>query len=83
MSKETLKAPRYEIKTVWHEGKKRFAVHDLQRNDEVVGTFDSARDASIQTTLLWLEHLRRAHRGRPRRAVPLTSADARGPLEAD
>jgi hypothetical protein len=52
MSKETLKAPRYEIKTVWHEGKKRFAVHDLQRNDEVVGTFDSARDASIQTTLL-------------------------------
>jgi hypothetical protein len=82
MSKDTLKAPRYEIRTVWNEGRKRFAVHDLQRDGEVVGTFDSARDASIQTTLLWLEHLRGAHRGKPH-PVPLTSAGARGSFEAN
>ena len=82
MSQDTLKAPRYEIRTCWNDGKKRFIIQDLQRNSEIVGTFDSARDASIQSTLLWLEHLRKTPSGEPRR-VPLTSLGTRGHIEAE
>jgi hypothetical protein len=76
MSQNTL-APCYEIRPCWNDGKKRFVIHDLQRDRRVVGTFDSARDASIQATLLWLEHLRKSHRDK-RRPATLTSVDTGG-----
>ena len=82
MSQDTLKAPRYEITPCWNDGQKQFVVRDLQQGRRVLATFDSARDASIHTTLLWLEHLRQARRDKPR-PVPLTSVDAGGRREAD
>jgi hypothetical protein len=82
MSQDILRVPRYEIRPCWNDGKKRFVVHDLQRDRMVVGTFDSARDASIRTTLLWFEHLRKAHRD-TRRPAALTSIDTGGHWEAE
>lgn len=72
MSEQTRGTPRYEIRTRWEDGAKRFVIHDLQRDCEVSGIFDSAHDASVRCTLLWLEHLKRARRTK-RRATPLTS----------
>jgi hypothetical protein len=80
MSQDTLKAPRYEIRPCWNDGKKRFVVRDLQPGRGVLATFDSALYASIHTTLLWLEHLRQARSVKPRPV--LTSVDAGGRREA-
>jgi hypothetical protein len=50
--------PRYEVRIHWENGEKRFAVHDLQQDDNVIGMFESAKEACIQCALLWLEHVR-------------------------
>ena len=72
MAQATLNAPRYEVKARWVSGGKRFVIHDLERQSAVVGDFDSAKDACIQCSVLWLEHLKMARRNRSRPA-PLTS----------
>jgi hypothetical protein len=64
MPQDSLKAPRYEVRACWERGEKRFVIHDLQRDGGAVGIFDSAHDASVQCTLLWLEHLRTLRRDR-------------------
>jgi hypothetical protein len=71
MPEHSLTATRYEVRTCWHNGEKRFVIHDLQRDREVLGVFHSAHDASVRCTLLWLEHLKTTRR--TRRRVPLTS----------
>jgi hypothetical protein len=71
MPEHSLRAPRYEVKIRWDNGEKRFVIHDRQRDREVFGIFDSAHDASVQCTLLWLEHLRATRR--TQRTAPLTS----------
>jgi len=72
MSQAGLKAPRYEVKACWEHGEKRFVIHDLQSGGAVVGNFDSANDACVQCTVLWLEHLKTARRNRSR-PTPLTA----------
>jgi hypothetical protein len=57
-------APRFELRVAWERGEKRFAVHDLLQQDAVVGIFDTAKEASIQCAILWLEHLRALRCGR-------------------
>jgi hypothetical protein len=75
MGQASLKAPRYEVRTRWEQGEKQFVIHDLERQSAVVGIFDSANDACVQCTVLWLEHLKtlRQTRSRP---TPLTSASS-------
>jgi hypothetical protein len=57
--------PRYEVRIHCESGEKRFAVHDLQQHDSVIGMFGSAKEACIQCALLWLEHVRAVRYGRP------------------
>lgn len=56
--------PRFEIRVHWERGQKRFAVHDHQQDDGVVGIFESVKEASIQCALLWLEHVRTLRTGK-------------------
>jgi hypothetical protein len=72
MTRDTLKAPRYEVKACWERGEKLFAICDLERGGAVVGIFDSAHDACVQCTVLWLEHLKTGDgtRAAPRRLPP-------------
>ena len=72
MSEDSLQVSRYEIRTCWYGGEKHFVIHDRLRGRELAGIFESAHDASVQCTLLWLEHLKAARRDRQRQ-VPLTS----------
>ena len=75
MSEDPKTVPRYEVKARWEHGEKRFVIHDLDRDGAMVSIFDSAHDACVQCTVLWLEHLKTVRRY-PSRPVPLTSASS-------
>jgi hypothetical protein len=73
-------SPRYEVRTHWESGRKRFAVHDLQQEGRLVEEFDTIRDASVQCALLWLEHVRAVRRNST--LLPLTSFPSQEPTKA-
>ena len=55
--------PRFEVRTFWESGKKRYGVHDLHNEGKLVAAFDTIKEASVQCALLWLEHVRAVRRG--------------------
>jgi hypothetical protein len=54
--------PRFEVRILWESGKKRYGVHDLQNEGDLVAAFDTIKEASVQCALLWLEHVRAVRR---------------------